>query len=54
MTRQGGKLFAGFVGFHVLCCGLPLLIATGAFTGGGGRPQDDNPEHRRIRRRHQS
>jgi predicted lipid-binding transport protein (Tim44 family) len=35
MSGQGGKLVAGFVALHVLCCGLPLLIAAGAFTGAG-------------------
>lgn len=35
MSGQGGKLVAGFVVLHVLCCGLPLLIAAGAFTGAG-------------------
>lgn len=35
MSGQGGKLVAGFVLFHVLCCGLPLLVAAGAFTGAG-------------------
>jgi hypothetical protein len=35
MSGQGGKLLAGFVVLHVLCCGLPLLIAAGAFTGAG-------------------
>jgi predicted lipid-binding transport protein (Tim44 family) len=35
MSGQGGKLLAGFVALHVLCCGLPLLIAAGAFTGAG-------------------
>ena len=35
MSGRGGKLLAGFVVFHVLCCGLPLLIAAGAFTGAG-------------------
>jgi hypothetical protein len=32
---RGGQLLAGFVVLHVLCCGLPLLIAAGAFTGAG-------------------
>jgi hypothetical protein len=32
---KGGRLLAGFVVLHVLCCGLPLLIAAGAFTGAG-------------------
>jgi hypothetical protein len=35
MSGQGGRLLAGFVVLHVLCCGLPLLIAAGAFTGAG-------------------
>ena len=35
MSGQGGKLVAGFVVLHVLCCGLPLLLAAGAFTGAG-------------------
>ncbi len=35
MSGQGGKLLAGFVVLHVLCCGLPLLVAAGAFTGAG-------------------
>jgi hypothetical protein len=35
MSGQTGKLVAGFVVLHVLCCGLPLLIAAGAFTGFG-------------------
>lgn len=32
---RGGRLLTGFVLLHVLCCGLPLLIAAGAFTGAG-------------------
>lgn len=35
MSGRGGKLLAGFVVLHVLCCGLPLLLAAGAFTGAG-------------------
>jgi hypothetical protein len=35
VSAQGGKLITGFVVLHVLCCGLPLLIAAGAFTGAG-------------------
>ena len=35
MSGRGGKLLAGFVVLHVLCCGLPLLIAAGAFAGAG-------------------
>ncbi len=35
MSGQGGRLLAGFVVLHILCCGLPLLIAAGAFTGAG-------------------
>lgn len=35
MSSRGGKLLGGFVVLHVLCCGLPLLIAAGAFTGAG-------------------
>ncbi len=35
MSGQGGKFLAGFVVLHVLCCGLPLLVAAGAFTGAG-------------------
>ena len=35
MSGRGGKLLGGFVVLHVLCCGLPLLIAAGAFTGAG-------------------
>ena len=35
MSGQGGKLVAGFVVLHVLCCGVPLLLAAGAFTGAG-------------------
>jgi hypothetical protein len=35
MSKQSGQLVAGFVVLHVLCCGLPLLIAAGAFTGFG-------------------
>lgn len=35
MSGQGGRLLAGFVVLHVLCCGLPLLIAAGAYTGAG-------------------
>jgi hypothetical protein len=35
MSGQGGRLLAGFVALHILCCGLPLLIAAGAFTGAG-------------------
>ena len=35
MSGQGGKLVAGFVVLHVLCCGLPLLLAAGAFTRAG-------------------
>jgi hypothetical protein len=35
MSGQGGRLLAGFVVLHVLCCGLPLLVAAGAFTGAG-------------------
>lgn len=35
MSSQRGRLLAGFVALHLLCCGLPLLIAAGAFTGAG-------------------
>jgi hypothetical protein len=35
MSGQGGRLLAGFVVLHILCCGLPPLIAAGAFTGAG-------------------
>ena len=35
MSGRGGKLLGGFIVLHVLCCGLPLLIAAGAFTGAG-------------------
>lgn len=35
MSGQAGKLVVGFVVLHVLCCGLLLLIAAGAFTGAG-------------------
>ena len=35
MSGRGGKLLAGFLVLHVVCCGLPLLIAAGAFTGAG-------------------
>ncbi len=35
MSGRNGRLLAGFVVLHVLCCGLPLLIAAGAFTGAG-------------------
>ena len=35
MSGQGGKLVAGFVVLHVLCCGLPLLLAAGALNGAG-------------------
>jgi hypothetical protein len=35
MSGQRNRLIAGFVVLHVLCCGLPLLIAAGAFTGLG-------------------
>jgi uncharacterized membrane protein len=30
-----GKLLGGLAVLHVLCCGLPLLIAAGAFAGFG-------------------
>lgn len=32
---RGGQLAVGFVLLHVLCCGLPLLLAAGAFGGVG-------------------
>jgi hypothetical protein len=32
---RGGKVLLGFVLLHVLCCGLPLLLAAGAFGGTG-------------------
>ncbi len=35
MSGQGGRVLAGFVVLHLLCCGVPLLIAAGAFTGAG-------------------
>lgn len=35
MSGRGGRVLAGFVVLHLLCCGLPLLIAAGAFTGAG-------------------
>jgi O-antigen/teichoic acid export membrane protein len=35
MSGQGGRLLTGFVVLNILCCGLPLLIAAGAFTGAG-------------------
>jgi hypothetical protein len=35
-SRSDGKLVLGFVVLHVLCCGLPLLIAAGVVTGVGG------------------
>jgi hypothetical protein len=35
MSGRGGRLISGFVVLHVLCCGLPLLVAAGAFTGAG-------------------
>jgi hypothetical protein len=35
-SRGGGKLLLGFVVVHVLCCGLPLLIAAGVVTSAGG------------------
>ncbi len=38
MSGRGGKLLAGFVVLHVLCCGLPTLIAAAAFTGAGAPP----------------
>lgn len=31
----GGRLLAGFVVLHVLCCGLPLLVASGVLSGAG-------------------
>jgi hypothetical protein len=33
---RGRKLLLGFVVLHVLCCGLPLLLAAGLVTGVGG------------------
>jgi hypothetical protein len=33
--RPGGRLVTGFVVLHVLCCGLPVLIAAGTFAGFG-------------------
>jgi hypothetical protein len=30
-----GKMLVGFAVLHVLCCGLPLLFAAGAFGGVG-------------------
>jgi hypothetical protein len=35
MSGQGGKLLAGFVVLHVLCCGLLLLGGAGALTAAG-------------------
>jgi hypothetical protein len=35
MSGQSGKLVAGVVVLHLLCCGLPLLFAAGAFAGSG-------------------
>lgn len=35
MSGQSSKLVAGFIVLHVLCCGLPLLIAAGAFASFG-------------------
>jgi hypothetical protein len=35
MSGQGGKLLAGFVALHVLCCGLLLLGGAGALTAAG-------------------
>ncbi len=32
MSGRGGRLLAGFVVLHVLCCGLLLLGGAGAFT----------------------
>jgi hypothetical protein len=35
MSSQGGKLVAGFVVLHVLCCGLLLLGGAGALAAAG-------------------
>jgi hypothetical protein len=35
MSGQSGKLLAGFVVLHVLCCGLLLLGGAGALTAAG-------------------
>jgi hypothetical protein len=32
---RAGKMLLGFAVLHVLCCGLPLLVAAGAFGGVG-------------------
>ncbi len=36
LKSPGGRLMLGFGLLHLLCCGVPLLVAAGVLTGAGG------------------